>query len=104
MEARREHFMRPARSARALRLKPSASGIAHLLIGSSLVCAVMANGGSQQLKELRDPGQSQGRPTRVGDPGPRVHMDSFGGEWRFQGPVPDSPLGTGGDITGTEVV
>jgi hypothetical protein len=87
--------MRPARSA---------SAIAHLLIGFSVVCVVMANGGNQQLKELRDPGQSQGRPTRVGDPIPKFDMDYFVGEWRFRGTVPDSPLGTGGDITGTEVV
>ncbi len=95
MEARGEHFMR---------LTPSASAIAQLLIGSFVACVVMANGGHQQLKELHEPGQSQGRPTRVGDPVPRFDMDYFVGEWRFQGTVPDSPLGKGGDVTGTEVV
>jgi hypothetical protein len=87
-----------------MKLTTPANVIAHFLIGLTVVCAVMAKEGRQQLKEPRDPRQTQGRPTRVGDPIPRFDMDYFVGEWRFQGTVPDSPLGTGGDVTGTEVV
>jgi hypothetical protein len=87
-----------------MKVTTSANAIAHLLIGLTVVCVVMAKEGRQQLKEPRDPRQTQGRPTRVGDPIPRFDMDYFVGEWRFQGTVPDSPLGTGGDVTGTEVV
>ena len=44
-----------------------------------------------------------GRPTQSGDEIPTFDYDAyFPGEWTFEWRVPDSPLGTGGLITGTE--
>ena len=44
-----------------------------------------------------------GRPTQAGDEVPTFDYDAyFPGEWAFEWRVPDSPLGTGGLITGTE--
>jgi hypothetical protein len=48
-------------------------------------------------------GAQQG-PTRIGDRVPKFDADYFVGEWKFEGLVPDSPLGSGGAITGTQVV
>lgn len=44
-----------------------------------------------------------GRPTEAGDEVPTFDYDAyFPGEWTFEWRVPDSPLGDGGLITGTE--
>jgi hypothetical protein len=44
------------------------------------------------------------RPTRIGDRVPKFDPDYFVGAWAFDGLVPDSPLGSGGEISGTQVV
>lgn len=45
----------------------------------------------------------RGRPTQAGDEVPAFDYDAyFPGKWTFEWRVPDSPLGTGGLITGTE--
>jgi hypothetical protein len=47
--------------------------------------------------------QQAGR-TKYEDPTPKFNMDYFVGNWGFEWVVPDSPLGEGGPITGTESV
>lgn len=41
-----------------------------------------------------------GRPTQVGDELPLFDFNYFIGTWNFEGVVPDSPLGTGGPVSG----
>ncbi len=44
-----------------------------------------------------------GRPTQAGDEVPTFDYDAyFPGTWTFEWRVPDSPLGVGGPVTGTE--
>jgi hypothetical protein len=57
--------------------------------------------GSAQLPEHRP---LPGRGTTYGDPTPKFNMDYFVGDWKFEWTAPDSPLGEGGQITGTETV
>jgi len=45
-----------------------------------------------------------GRGTAYEDQTPKFNMDYFVGDWTFEGTVPDSPLGEGGQSTGTESV
>jgi hypothetical protein len=43
-----------------------------------------------------------GRPTQAGDETPLLDFDTyFLGTWTYEGVVPDSPLGSGGSISGT---
>lgn len=45
-----------------------------------------------------------GRPTKKDDPLPLLNFEQyFAGRWSFEWDVPDSPLGPGGRITGTEI-
>ena len=46
--------------------------------------------------------QQGSRPTQPGDPMPPPNMDYFLGTWSFDWNVPESPLGPGGKIKGTE--
>ena len=45
-----------------------------------------------------------GRGTAYEDPTPKFNMDYFVGDWTFEWTTPDSPLGDGGQSTGTESV
>jgi hypothetical protein len=46
--------------------------------------------------------QQPARPTDPSDPMPPPNLDYFIGAWSFEWNVPESPLGPGGKITGTE--
>ncbi len=50
------------------------------------------------------PGAAQSGPTNELQPTPKFNIDYFHGEWNFEGIVPESPLGEGGPITGTETI
>jgi len=58
----------------------------------------------RQRKEVQ-PGATQGAIlTDVTDAQPKFNMDYFVGVWTFESNVSDSPLGTGGPISGSETV
>ncbi len=59
---------------------------------------------AQTNKQKPQPGQTQSGPTEVTDQVPKFNMDYFVGDWQFEWIVPDSPLGEGGPITGTESI
>lgn len=46
--------------------------------------------------------QQAARPTQQTDPMPPPDMDYFVGTWSFEWMMPESPLGPGGKLTGTE--
>jgi len=50
------------------------------------------------------PGATQGAPTNELQPTPKFNMDYFHGEWHFETNVPESPLGEGGPMEGTETI
>jgi hypothetical protein len=47
--------------------------------------------------------QQTSRPTQQTDPMPPIDMDYFVGAWSFEWKMPESPLGPGGKLTGTEI-
>ena len=75
-----------------------------------VVCVVILTGvwetplSARQAKQKTQAGAVQGGPTQVSDQVPKFNMDYFVGEWQFEWIAPDSPLGEGGPITGTESV
>ena len=70
-------------------------------IGLVILAGVGAPPGSAQLREQRP---LPGRGTAYGDETPKFNMDYFVGEWKFEWTAPDSPLGEGGQSTGSESV
>lgn len=61
----------------------------------------------QEERQRREPqpGSTQGANlTTEADAQPKFSMDYFVGAWKFEASVPESPLGTGGPISGTEIV
>tara|TARA_B100001123_G_scaffold421654_1_gene529489 strand:+ start:10067 stop:10687 length:621 start_codon:yes stop_codon:yes gene_type:complete len=71
-----------------------------VMLGTFLPCVVFA-----QVEQRRPEGQipDRGRPTESGDEVPLFDYDSyFPGTWEFEWRVPESPLGNGGLIEGTE--
>ena len=90
-----------------------AAGVAVLLVAAGAAPALAAGPGSPQPPDRSQaPDRSQlpqgqipdlGRPTEAGDEVPTFDYDAyFPGVWTFEWRVPDSPLGPGGLITGTE--
>jgi hypothetical protein len=51
---------------------------------------------------LQQPNQQQTRPTDPSDPMPPPNLDYFIGTWSFDWNLPESPLGPGGKLKGTE--
>jgi hypothetical protein len=79
--------------------------------------AIVASAQSQtttQSPQTRTPSQrgdpnkagagAEGTPTTEYDPTPKFDMDYFVGEWTYDATVPDSPLGPGGPLSGSETV
>lgn len=61
----------------------------------------------QEERQRREPqpGSTQGANlTTETDAQPKFSMDYFVGGWKFEASLPESPLGTGGPISGVEVV
>lgn len=93
------------------RRRASAAGGVVLLLAAVAVTAIAAEpGGPQPPQPSADRTQlpqgqipDLGRPTEAGDQVPTFDYDAFfPGVWSFEWRVPDSPLGPGGLITGTE--
>ena len=60
---------------------------------------------ARQKGDEPQPGATQGGITTTEtDAQPKFSMDYFVGEWTFESTMSDSPLGTGGPISGTETV
>jgi len=67
-----------------------------LMCGSLLAVPAWAQG---------PPGATQrGTLTTENDAQPKFNMDYFVGEWKFEASVSESPLGTGGLVSGVEIV
>src|SRR5262245_13939034 len=49
-------------------------------------------------------GATQGGPTNEMQPTPKFNMDYFHGEWNFETNIPESPMGEGGPMSGTETI
>ena len=84
-----------------------AAGVLSLFLASGLAPVAGAASGSSQPPDASRLPQGQipdlGRPTEAGDEVPTFDYDAyFPGVWDFEWRVPDSPLGPGGLITGTE--
>lgn len=76
--------------------------VALLLVATMLLPQVAFS----QSRQARPQGQipDRGRPTERGDAVPLFDYDAyFPGTWEFEWRVPESPLGLGGTIEGTEV-
>ena len=83
-----------------------------LLLAAGAAPGIEAAAGSPQPPDRRPPAGAQlpqgqipdrGRPTEAGDEVPTFDYDAyFPGVWTFEWRVPDSPLGPGGLLTGTE--
>lgn len=71
---------------------------------SAVVGLFGARANGQTSKQRPQPGQIQSGPTGFTDQVPKFNMDYFVGDWDFEWIVPDSPLGDGGPITGTETI
>ena len=54
------------------------------------------------LLVLQQASQQTSRPTEPSDPMPPPNMDYFLGSWSFDWNIPESPLGPGGKMKGTE--
>ncbi len=74
------------------------------ILTAGLVCLPLVAGAQPPDRPLpRGQIPDLGRPTQAGDEVPAFDYDAyFPGEWTFEWRVPDSPLGPGGLITGTE--
>lgn len=59
----------------------------------------------EELERKEQPGATQGAVTTSEfDAQPKFNTDYFVGEWKFESNVPESPLGSGGSISGVETV
>jgi hypothetical protein len=60
---------------------------------------------SQGGQAIPQPGATQGAiATTEFDSTPKFGMDYFVGEWKFESTLSDSPLGSGGPVSGTETI
>lgn len=75
-----------------------------LSLGALSALSVALTLSAQQRPVPGQPGATQGGPTGLGDSVPRFNMDYFVGQWTFEWTVPDTPLGTGGKLSGSETI
>jgi hypothetical protein len=69
------------------------------------VCALATTASAVPTqKPVPQAGASQGGPTSDTDTVPGFNKDYFTGEWKFKGTVSESPLGEGGELSGSETV
>ena len=60
---------------------------------------------NEEVERKEQPGATQGAVTTSEfDAQPKFSMDYFVGEWKFESNIPESPLGSGGPVSGVETV